>query len=228
MKKSVFIFVLALVQNVVFAQKNFLDQPYIETSAKADTLVTPDRIYLSIHINEADSRNKKSVEQQENEMEKVLKNLNINTQKNLTLSDVASNFKHYFLKGQNVLKSKHYQLLLNDAVTTGKVIVALENIGISNVRIEKTEYSKAEELLLDLKSQAIAKTKNMAEKLVKPLNQKIGKAIFISENIDYQPLQGNVYGLKMRGVSASNLEPIDIEFKKIKLEARIFVKYILE
>ncbi|MDO4762899.1 MAG: SIMPL domain-containing protein [Flavobacteriaceae bacterium] len=227
MKKLVLIFIFALVQNVVLAQKNFLDLPYIETSAKADTLVTPDHIYLSININEADSRNKKSVEQQESEMERVLKSLNINTERNLMLSDLSSNFKNYFLKGQNILKSKHYQLLLHDATTAGKVIVALENIGISNVRIEKTEYSKAEELLLDLKSQAIAKTKNMAEKLVKPLNQKIGKAIHISENANDYNTRNYSYEIVAYAKTKSE-KPIDIEFKKIKLEARIFVKYILE
>ena len=36
--------------------KNFLDVPYLETSARVDTLVTPDKIYLSITIQEKDSR----------------------------------------------------------------------------------------------------------------------------------------------------------------------------
>ena len=68
MRKYVLILVLMLVQNVVLAQKNFLDQAYLETQAKVDTLVTPDRIYLSINIDEADSKNKKSVEQHEREI----------------------------------------------------------------------------------------------------------------------------------------------------------------
>ena len=58
MKKSILIFAFVMMQTLVFGQKNFLDQPYIETSAKEDTLVTPDRIYLSITISEADSKNK--------------------------------------------------------------------------------------------------------------------------------------------------------------------------
>ena len=32
--------------------KNFIDQPYLETTAKVDSLVKPDRIYLSILIQE--------------------------------------------------------------------------------------------------------------------------------------------------------------------------------
>ncbi|MFT7250898.1 MAG: lysozyme, partial [Flavobacterium sp.] len=45
-----------------FAQtKNFIDLPYIETSAKVDTLVVPDKIYLNIMITEKDTKGKISV-----------------------------------------------------------------------------------------------------------------------------------------------------------------------
>ncbi|MDO4225400.1 MAG: SIMPL domain-containing protein, partial [Bergeyella zoohelcum] len=128
MKKLLLIFVLFLAQNLVFAQKNFIDQPYIETSAKADSLVTPDRIYLAITIQEADSKNRKSVEEQEQAMESVLKKLGINTQKDLTLENAISYFKNYTFRGQNVLKSKSFSLLVKDAVTAGKVLMELEKI----------------------------------------------------------------------------------------------------
>ena len=231
MKKYFLIFVLALAQNFMSAQKNFLDQAYIETQAAADSLVTPDRIYLSIIINEADSKNRKSVEQQEREMENSLKQLGINTQKDLTLSDLASNFKSYLFKGQNVLKSKQYELLVRDAVTAGKVLIVLENIGISNTNINKTEYSKADSLLLELKALAVAKTKKKAEKMVKPLGQKVGKAIHISEHnvVDYsldEALYNPSFSVKLS--KTREVEPINIEIKKIRLQAEIFVKYLLE
>lgn len=233
MKKHFFIFILVFVQNFVFGQKNFLDQPYIETSAKADTLITPDRIYLNIRISEADSKNKKSVEKQEKELEKALKSLNINTEKDLTLLDLSSNFKSYFLKGQNVLKAKQYELLVKDAKTAGKVLVELEKIGISNVNVTKVEYFKKEELLLELKSKAVAKTKKNAQKLAKALGQKVGKAVFISdENIYHQ--NSYEYDNQLLDVAASAMSesaeptPISIDFQKIMFEARVSVKYILE
>lgn len=57
----------------------------------------------------------------------------------------------------------------------------MENLGISNANIDRTEYSKSEELILELKGKAVAKTKKIAEKLAKPLGQKVGKAIYISD-----------------------------------------------
>lgn len=232
MKKSLLIFVLILVQNVVFGQKNFLDQAYLETSAKVDTLVTPDKIYISININEADTKNKKSIEQQEREMETALKKLGINTEKDLVLLNLASNFKNYFLKGQNVLKNKRYELMVKDAVTAGRVFIELENIGIANSYLSRTEYSKKEQLLLELKAKAIEKTKTIANKLTKPLGQKVGKAIFISDTYDYgyhQPVASMAYMTKdsIQAESASP-EPIHIEIRKVEFQASVSVKYILD
>jgi uncharacterized protein YggE len=233
MHKNILTSVLFVTTTLVYAQKNFIDQPYIETISKSDTLVVPDRIYISINLNEADSKNKKSVEDQEKILETILKKLNIDTEKDLSLLDFTSNFKSYFLKGQNVLKSKMYSLLVRNAIEAGKVLAELEGVGISNVTIERTEYSKAEELLLDLKSKAVVKSRLTAEKLAKPLNQKIGKAIYISDmNTVSNALQGQAPGVQIRGMSNiyGNLaaDPIYTEFQKVKFEVQINVKYALE
>jgi len=212
--------------------KNFIDQPYLETTARVDTLVTPNRIFLSILISEKDTKGKISAEELENKMADKLKSMGINLEKQLTLSDLSSNFKKYFLRQQDVLKSKSYSLVVYDAQTAGKVIVGLEDIGISNVKLEKTEYSKIEELKLELKSRAVLKAKNNGEAMLKPLNQKLGNAIFISDlnmNVTY-PLQGRVAGLKIAYSSNAEHEfkPIAIEFKKIKVESGVRVTFKIE
>lgn len=163
MKRTLLLLAIVAAQYTTSAQKNYIDQPYIETNAKADTFVVPDRIFMSINLNEADSKNKKSVEDQEKIVESTLKNLNIDTEKDLSLLDITSSFKNYFLKGQNVVKAKSYSLLVYYAVTVGKVLADLESAGISNVNIERTEYSKAEELVLELKAIANEKIKGNSE-----------------------------------------------------------------
>ncbi|MCR8667684.1 SIMPL domain-containing protein [Aestuariibaculum sp. M13] len=232
MKNLLIVFCLA-VSSLSFAQKNFIDQPYVETNAKVDTLVVPDKIFISILLNEADSKNKTSVEEQEKTLESTLKQLKINTEKDLSLLDLSSNFKNYFLKGQNVVKSKMYSLLVNDAVTAGKVLAELENAGISNVTIERTEYSKAEDLLLELKYKAVEKSLLTAKKLAKPLNQNIGKALYIADGYSISnALQGQAAGIQIRGMSsmyeAKVADPINTEFQKVKFEVSVNVKYALE
>ncbi|MGX7666705.1 SIMPL domain-containing protein [Flavobacterium pedocola] len=220
--------------NVFSQEKNFIDHPYIETTAKSDTLVVPDNIYITIILNENDSKNKKSTEELEITLEQTLKKLNINTQKNLSLLDYNSDFKKYFFKGQNILKVKNYSLLVHDAVTAGKVLVELENVGISNVEIAKTEYSKAEELIENLKSSAILKAKKYANKLANPIGQKAGKAIFISDNSAtvLSQLQGQVVGIQIRGAASiygsRAAEPILVDFQKLKFESQVSVRFTLE
>ena len=236
MKKSFLIFVMFFVWNLFSAQKNFLDQPYIEVSATADTLVVPDRIYVSITLNEADSKNKKSVEEQEKQLETILKKLKINTDKDLSVLGYSSDFKKYFLKGQSILKTKKFSLLVRNAYTLGNVLISLEEAGISNTEVEKVEYSKSKELLLELKSEAVKRSRIIAQKLVKPLNQKAGKALYISDTNyggieDYEYVTVRDIALqeieyKKEGASEEFLRKLD--FQKIKFSTTVYVKYQLD
>jgi len=235
MKKIGLLLIIALLSLQGYSQeKNFIDQPYLETTAIVDTLVVPDRIHLSILITEKDTRGRTSVEELENRMNSKLIALGIDTKKQLTLSDVTSNFKNYFLKGKDVLKNKAYTLLVYDAETAGKVIVGLESIEISNVHLNKTEYSRIEELKIELKQKAVLKAKMQAESMLKPLNQNIGKALYISDlnsNLT-EMLQGKAAGIRIRGYSsnykAQEYKPIDIEFEKIKIASAVTIKFGIE
>jgi len=214
--------------------KNYIDQPLIETQAVVDTLVTPDEIYLTIAVSESDTKGKTSVEELETKMVQTLKSLGINTEKDLSLNDLASNFKKYFLKGQDVLKAKVYTLKVSDAQMAGSVILGLEKIDISNVELERTGFSKMKELELELRSLAIKRAKEQALSLVDPLGQKVGAAIYISDQSNRfvsRTLQSQASGIVIRGESALNeaeYKPADIEFEKIKIEIGVFVKFKLE
>jgi uncharacterized protein YggE len=217
---------LFLNHNGFSQSKNFIDQPYLETTAKVDSLVQPDRIYLSILIQEKESRNKTSVESQEQQLAEVLENLNIDLKKQLKIEDLASNYKNYFLRRKSVLKSKAYELVVYDGLTASKVLVHLEAKGISNVQLTKTEYSKTEALKMTLRSIAILKAKTQATALITPLDQQLEKAIFISDkyyNHSYQPRNG-----LMRMAYAKEMtleESIDIEFSDIKIECEVTVRF---
>lgn len=230
MKKIFFLISVCLLSMSIFSQtKNFIDQPYIETRAKVDTLVSPDRIYLSFLIAESDTKGKISVEELENKMAETLKSLGINLEKQLMLNDLASNFKKYLLKQQDVLKTKAYTLIVYNGLTAGKVIVALEKINIANVNLEKTEYSKIEELQLKLKSQAILKAKKQAEVMLTAINQKAGKAIFIADENLFYSGDARDMGIQMAYASkVKEYEPIEIQFEKIKVESTIRVNFIIE
>nr|WP_298922926.1 SIMPL domain-containing protein [uncultured Allomuricauda sp.] len=231
MKKIVFTFILTCVLTSVMGQsKNFLDVPYLETSARVDTLVTPDKIYLSITIQEKDSKGKKSVEEQENKMAQSLRALGIDLDKQLVIKDLSSNFKKYFLRQKDVLKSKQYSLLVYSGKKAGEAMVALEKLDIANTYLEKTEYSKMDELELELKSKAVKKAKKKAEALTAPLGQTVGAAIHIMDtSTPYYPRYNQAPRMQMKAMEMdmAEAEPLDIDFEKIKVETSINIKFAL-
>ena len=234
MKKITYLLLFAIISNTAFAQsRNFIDQPYLETTVKVDTLVVPDQIFMSIYINEGEDRNKISLEKQEKKMAVVLEGLGIDLKKQLKLQDLSSDFKNYFLKRKNVLKSKIYRLEVFDAVTAGQVLIALEAKGISNVQLIKTAYSKIKQLQIQIKSKAILKAKKVAEALTTPLNQTLGKAIYIrDEYYNSQVYRDNRMAITAETVEQDSADkkfqkPIDIEFSKIKLQTVVSVKFAI-
>lgn len=235
MKKLTLLFLIILSSKSISQTKNFIDLPYIETSARVDTLVIPNQIYLKIIISERDTKNEKSVEELENQMEQKLKSLGIDTNKDLTLSDAASNFKKYFLKQTDVVKTKSYNLKVESAKMAGNVIAELESIEISNIRVTKTENTEYEKIKLLLKSKAVEKAKKQAEASLNPLNQKVGKAIYINDDLTlkYNSEEGQlneivVVGYSSTGRQKQEFKPIDIEFEKIKIESSVNVKFLIQ
>ena len=232
MKNLLSIIALCIVSFVFSQTKNFIDQPYLETSAEADTLVIPDRIYLKITISENDTKNKKSVEELENIMVQKLKNLGIDTNKQLLMNDLASNYKKYVLKTSDVMKTKSYDLLVFDGLTAGKVIQELENEDISNIQLLKTQHSQEEKILADLKKRAIIKAKKNANNIANAIGQKVGNAIFISDLKIKLNLDSNAFLNTSFGYNAPKLkeefDPADLNFRKIGFSASLSVNFKLE
>ena len=109
-------------------------------------------------------------------------------------------------------------------------MVALEKLDIANTYLEKTEYSKMDELELELKSKAIVKAKKKAEALTTPLGQKVGAAIHIMDtSTPYYARYNQAPRMEMKtmAMDMAEAEPLDIDFEKIKVETSVNVKFEL-
>jgi len=214
--------------------KNFIDQAYIEVSGSADTLVTPNEIFIKIIIAEKDSRDRISVEELEIKMVNALKALGLDAEKDLTTNDMTSNFRFYILRSKDVLKTKQYILKVRDAVTASKVFIALEELGISNTSIDRVDHSDLENIRNLMRTKAIANAKARAIALTKPLNQTVGLAIHIADNENYNAnnmVQGRLSEVVVTGYGVDKKmkqELPNIEFQKIKVAANINVKFMLK
>ncbi len=229
MKKLLLLLFITFCSTQLFAQNinnSIQNTPHLETTASVDTLVVPDRIFLTIHLKEKDSKGKVSIEELESRMEKALIAANVNIDKQLSLFDFGSDFSKYFLRGKDVSKEKKYKLVLFNTKEVADVLLKIEKIKISNVSFYKVEYSKEKELKLALRQQAVKKAQTQAQHLVKPLNQKIGKAIYISDtnnivNYDYSNNLRRVSN-KLNFSNNSN-----VQFRKIRISLSVNVKFQL-
>ena len=230
MKKSLFL-LLTLIGFAASAQtKNFLDQPYLETSASADTLVIPDRIYLNIRILESDTKGRVSLEVLEQRMVASLRKCEVDIEKQLSVADLSSDFKKYFLRGQQVMKEKTFELVVYDAEAAGCALYELEQLGISNVYLNRTEYSEMESLQMELKAKAVLKARQQARMMTDALGQGLGKAIYISDSgySVYPMLRGKAAGMEMAVMDqAESYQGIGAEFQKTKVEVNVQVKFSL-
>lgn len=213
-------------------EKNFIDQNYVEVTGTVEKEIVPDEIYLRIVISEKD-KGKKTVEQQEKEMVRILENLGIDVRKDLSIADVSSNFKSYFLKRTAIQTSKNYQLLLHGTQKLGNLLVALEGAGISNISVDRVDHSRLEELRRECKVEAVKMAKEKAQAYAEALGQQIGRALYINEyNTGYTGRSVMYSNMKVRGL-AGVMEEADeampeIDFEKIPLKASILVRFELK
>lgn len=216
-------------------EKNFIDQNYIEVTGKAELNIVPDLIYLKIILSDKDNKSKQSLDMIEKSMISKLTEIGVDLNKDLSIKDFASNFKNYWISKSDIVLTKEYQLIVHETKTLQKVFFELQNLGISNLTIDKLDHSKIEKFREDVKNSAIRAAKNKAESLTSTIGQTIGKAIYIQElNDQYKinALSGRVAGVNIRvnGYSSENEEESmpDVEFDKINLQYSILVRFELK
>jgi len=211
------------------AEKNFIDQNYIEVTGHSDMEIAPDEIYMKILVNERDVKGKTLAEIEKSMISK-LQEIGIDVTKDLAVKDVSSNFKNYWILKTDIVLSKEYQLRVHDAKTAGKVIVELQQLGISNVSIDHIDNSKIEDFRRQVKVKAIQSAQEKAQALSEAIHQTIGRAIYIQE-LNYNPynyLQAQPLNMTVRRIADNTLVEPDIEFQKIKLDYSILVRFELK
>jgi len=230
MKKSIIVLLVSILSlnTMAQSQKNFIDQNYIEVNGVAKMEIVPDEIYLNIVLDEKATKNKESIEELEQQMYVALEKAGVNLEKQLAVSDFASNLKFHLFKRANVLKSKVFELVVHESNSLAKVFAELEQIKISNVSIVRTAHSEIEKYRRQVKVNAVKAGKEKAEALTEALGQQLGKAIYINETGSrYQNDYANT-AIRIRGASSlGKMKMPSLDFEKIKLEYTVQMRFAL-
>lgn len=225
------VFIAALLLSGAFAavaQKNFIDQNYIEVSGYNKMEVEPNMIFINFQIKETDTKGRVSVAQMEHNIIRELEKAGIDVGKQLTINDMTSEFVKYILRRQEIMQSKSYTVEVSSAAQAGKVFVALENAGLSNATIGRVDHSAIDSLRLVSKVEAVKAAKVKADALAKAVNRKTGNAIYIQdvERI-FRAFSGNIMAKAVSYDSVEESMP-SIEFQKIPVESNVTVYFSFE
>lgn len=203
---------------------------YIEVNGFAEQEVTPDVFYMTIRINEMDSKGKKSLEEQQHAMVKALKSIGIDTDSQLKQLSIDS---RYFSRKSNLSKAE-YQVKLNRAADVAAVWREMDTLGISDVSFTKAEYSRMDEIQNKVQVDAIRNARGQAETMAEAINQKAGKCFYIFCSRSNAPVlyaRGRIMSKAMMLNAADAIEEAEeetIEFGNIKVSANVSAKFVLE
>lgn len=216
-----------------FAQE-IKDQNFIEVSVRTEKQVTPDEVYLAITLNESDSKGKITVEQQEREMVKTLKSLGIDVEKNLTVQDMNSDLKTYFLRKDNILATKSFTLKLNTARQMAQVFQSLNQVNISDIRLQKTAVSEQlqKEIKDELLTSAAKKAQENAQILAEAVRSKAGKVIYLQNYYSFSQPQVQNFSMKLTR-AAGTMEVADdsapaLEINKTVISVNVLCRFAFE
>ena len=105
MKKMLFALALLVgVATAASAQQTEAFPSFIEVTGVAEKEVIPNEIYLSITINERDSKGKLSVDMQQRQMIDALKKLGVKPAEQLRMMDLTSS---YFMRGNALARAQY-------------------------------------------------------------------------------------------------------------------------
>ena len=201
---------------------------YVEVSSRADRDVAPNQVFLSITINERESKGRITVEEQERDMVAALKALGIKTNLYLRVSDMSSSL----LKRNQAVTTKTYQLKLNEVALVGEVYTALNEIGITTINIEKVTNTNMDAIQNELRVEAIQNARANAKLMAEALDQTVGKAFYIYTHdamvstVRNEMNDGVVATFAMKRIDAP--EPVVTELRMMKVSVNVRVKFVLE
>lgn len=229
MKNSILI-LFALAMTVTQAQESKII-PQITVSGEGKISVMPDRAVLKFGIQNSGKEASEVKNLNDETVDKVLKYIKKfgiattdykTTQVSLRKEYDYEKKKHFYKAVQSI------QITLKDLTKYDELMAGLVDTGINNIDNVEFKSSKIEEHQSNARKLAIQDAKKKAEDYVSVLNQKVGKAIMITDNSQpiYPPMYKNVVYAAMASDAGSARETVAIG--EIEITTNVNVSFLLE
>lgn len=200
--------------------------PTVSVNGSSQVKVTPDVIYLSINLDEGDTKGKDALEEQRRRMFSALKKCGVDAEKQLSVVDMSSSF----FRKRGALAATQYELKLSSAEQVREVFSRLDEAGITNVNVTRTTSSKIDEYRKEARQQAIRNAQSRARELAEAIGQTIGACYEINDYTSEARVTASRVMMK-NSVSADMAteeaaEP-NVEFEQIVINYNVSAKFVL-
>ena len=228
MKKSIII-LFTLVATSMNAQENKL-VPQISVSGEGKVKVAPDQVVINLGVQNTGkdaAEVKKMNDETVDKVVKYIKKFGIPTSDFQTTNVNLYKSYDYETKKHNFQASQSITITLKDIKKYDELMMGLVDTGINNINGVEFKSSKIEEHKVTARKQAILDAKKKAEDFVSVLNQKVGKAILITDNSQpmYQP---PMYRNVMMKAEAMDAIPETLAIGEIEIITNVNVSFLLE
>ena len=228
MKKSIII-LFTLVATSMNAQENKL-VPQISVSGEGKVKVAPDQVVINLGVQNTGkdaAEVKRMNDETVDKVVKYIKKFGIPTSDFQTTNVNLYKSYDYETKKHNFQASQSITITLKDIKKYDELMMGLVDTGINNINGVEFKSSKIEEHKVTARKQAILDAKKKAEDFVSVLNQKVGKAILITDNSQpmYQP---PMYRNVMMKAEAMDAIPETLAIGEIEIITNVNVSFLLE
>ncbi len=190
MKKSIFLLLTIFATNMNAQESKFT--PHIAVTGEGKVTVQPDQAVINFGVQNTGkdaAEVKKMNDETVDKVMKFIKKFGIPSTDVQTTNVSLHKSYDYEKKKHNFQASQSITITLKELKKYDELMMGLVDNGINNISNVEFKSSKLEEHKVTARKQAVLDAKKKAEDFVSVLNQKVGKAIVITDNSQpiYQP-----------------------------------------
>lgn len=208
------------------AQENF-KEPFIEVTGTAYREIEPNEIYVLIRLKEfEENRQKVPLEKIEKDFYNAVKKAGIERNR-VELADAGSDLEKFRRRDKEAYREKTFQIKLTSAAELEKFIGELSPVDVDSVDVTRLSHSDYEQIMLDLKVEALKTARAKAETLLQAIDATLGKPLMVRDFDFVQPYMEMKANVRMMD-AAQGAQEESIAFRKIKLRAQITAQFAIQ
>ncbi|UIR55705.1 SIMPL domain-containing protein [Sphingobacterium sp. SRCM116780] len=230
MMKNLVLGILLLAATHTTQAQQMIQKDMVSTIGRAEEEVTPDIIYIQVTLKEfyqdGNTKKKVTIENLEKQLFQSATNIGVE-KKDFTIQNIYStNYTTKKKKETDILLSRQYRIKVTQLNKLNDLFDGVDAAGIENTSISELDYSKKKELLKSLKVKAVQDALENAKILAEAANQKVGKAILLSESpqmLYFDSPRAMAYKtVSLESADAAGASPdLDLSIKSIKITSEV-------